>query len=474
MGIFSAVAKVAKSVVKAVKPKTVSSATKAVSSNAGSIFSKAKRVVKAAPDFIFGTGSDVGARAMKATKGGFFTKLKGGLKAVVKDSEKASAKGGNFFKRLYNGIKSIPSAINNGRKVGVRAAKIKGTSKFMGGLKGIFKGVAKKMPLIGSALCVAFEIPNIWSAAKEEGIGTALKETGKAVARLAGGAAGAMVGTFCGGPIGGIAGFAAGEWLVGKLTGDSYSDKKEYLAEQGIDENTLKALKEQGYTFDQIYDEVKNAEKAQEEQPVEQQPAQPVVGEQPAQPVIGEQPVQPVVQDPAQPVVQDPNTQVPPISYTMQEVEELKGLGFTEEDIAALQAAGYSVNDIKVLVNNIKNAGNGTTPVTEPTATTPTVSVTTPVTNTTNTDYLEPFVLPYQNLGYTTPQAGLYNPSIYSNPYATDMYYNLLLSELNTQQYQNTNNVSNPFNLGTNYNQQVASNQNDNLYYKNGQFKFSA
>lgn len=483
MGILSAVTKVAKSVVKAVKPKTVSSVTKTVSSSAGSIFGKAKRVVKAAPDFIFGTGSDVGAKAMKATKGGFFTKLKAGAKAIVKDSEKAAAKGGGFFKRLFGGLKSTPAAIKNGAKVGSRAAKIAGKSSFWGATKGVFKAIGKRMPLIGSALCVAFEIPNIWSAAKDEGIGTALKETGKAVARLAGGAAGAMIGTFAGGPIGGIAGFAAGEWLVGKLTGDSYSDKKDYLAEQGIDDDTVKALKAQGYTFDQIYDEVKKAEKAAEEQgeqPVQQPAQQPV--EQPAQqqPVV-EQPTQPVGQQPVeqpvqQPVVQQPITQQPPVTdpavsgtpvqYSAEDVAALKQMGLTDSDIQLLQSAGYSVNDVAALVNNIKNAG-ATTGVTPTTGTNP-------VAGAGNTDYLEPFVLPYPTTGSPYQQPGFYNPTVYSNPYAMDTYYNFLLNDLNQMQYQN--NMTNPFNTGYNNYQPISQNQNqyDNMYYKNGQFRFSA
>jgi len=462
MGIISAVAKVAKSAIKAVSGK---GATKAISN--------VKRAVKAAPDFIFGTGSDVGAKAMKATKGSIFTKMKAGAKAIVKDSEKASAKGGGFFKRLFNGLKSTPSSIAQGAKVGSRAAKIAGKSSFWGGVKGVFKSIGKKMPLIGSALCVAFEIPNIWSAAKDEGIGTALKETGKAVVRLAGGAAGATLGTFLGGPIGGIAGFAAGEWLLGKLTGDSYSDKKDFLAEQDIDDDTLKQLKEQGYSFDDIYKQVKvelKVVEAQQELEATTQETQPA-GQTPAadQPVeeqpVAEQPAQPISQVPAEnPVGVTPGVEPVPVRYSEEEVVLLKQLGLSDDDIQLLQNAGYSINDALALINNIKNQGN-----------TPISDLTKPAGGTTDTDsdYLEPFVLPYpMATGSAYQQPGSYNPGLYSNPYTMDTYYNLLLNDLGMQY---NNNMTNPFGAGNTQNYgNISQNQYDNPYYKNGRLGFSA
>lgn len=471
MGIISAVAKVAKSAVKAISKKAVSG--KGVSK----AISNTKRAIKAAPDFIFGTGSDVGAKAMKATKGSIFTKMKAGAKAIVKDSEAAAAKGGNFFKRVYKGLKTTPSAVAKGAKVGSRAAKIAGKSSFLGGLKGSLKAIGKRMPLIGSALCVAFEIPNIWSAAKDEGIGTALKETGKAVARLAGGAAGATLGTFLGGPLGSIAGFAAGEWLVGKLTGDTYSDKKEFLAEYGIDDATIKQLKDQGYSFDDIYKEVKAEVKAAEQQEqtqyaeqeraVEEPTAQQPVAEPPAveEPV---NPVSPVPSTPNKPVTSLPDEKsTDPVRYSEEEVALLKQVGLTDEDIELLQSAGYSMQDVLTLVKNIKN--NDDSPS----------SINTPAADNTSSinpsDYiLEPFILPYTMTGSAyNNQPGLYNPGLYSNPYAMDTYYNFLLNDLGQMQYNN--NMQNPIltRNQTNY-QQPTQNKSDNLYYKNGRLGFSA
>lgn len=467
MGIFSAVAKVAKSAVKAV---TNSNTLRNV-----------KRAVKAAPDFIFGTGSDVAAKAMKNTKGSIFTKVKAGAKAIVQDSEKAAAKGGGFFKRVFNGLRTLPSAVSKGFKVGSRGAKIAKKSSFLGGLKGSLKAIGKRMPLIGSALCVLFEIPNIWDAAKNEGIGTALKETGKAVARLAGGAVGAVAGTCLGGPIGGIAGFAAGEWLVSKLTGATYSDKKDFLAEYGYDDNVIAQLKAQGYSFDDIYKEVKAAVKAQEEL-AENQPAQEEPSVPPEQPAA-EQPAAPTPSTPTSPAnpvspttpvnPADPANPTAPAAYTENEVAALRQMGLSDEDIQVLQNSGYTYNDVVALVKNINNAngaasGAGSSPASAPT--------TTGTTGYNPSDYyIAPFNLPY-TMPIGSQQPGYYNPGFYTNPYSNDTYYNMLLSNMGMQNY----NMSNPFLTGNSqlYSAQTYqtqnNNNNDNMYYKDGRLGYSA
>ena len=77
------------------------------------------------------------------------------------------------------------------------------------------KVLAKKMPLIGNLMLIAFELPNIIKATKEQGIGQGIAEVAKAGSRLGGAALGAAIGSAFG-PIGSLVGWVAGEWLTGK------------------------------------------------------------------------------------------------------------------------------------------------------------------------------------------------------------------------------------------------------------------
>ena len=79
---------------------------------------------------------------------------------------------------------------------------------------------------------VASEIPNIWKATKEEGIGQGAVEVAKAGGRLAGGALGSAVGTAICPGIGSLVGWIAGEWLASKVVGKSYTEKQEELAQK--------------------------------------------------------------------------------------------------------------------------------------------------------------------------------------------------------------------------------------------------
>ncbi len=119
-------------------------------------------------------------------------------------------------------MKTTPSKIKGQTLAGARLAKAAGKSQVMGGIKGFFKGIGKKMPLIGNLMLIAFELPNIISAIKEKGIGQGLAEVGKSGARLTG----ASVAGSAFGPIGSIVGWIAGEWLTGKIVGKSYTEKK--------------------------------------------------------------------------------------------------------------------------------------------------------------------------------------------------------------------------------------------------------
>lgn len=94
-------------------------------------------------------------------------------------------------------------------------------------LGGSFKGLFKRAPLIGTALMVAFEIPNIIKATLDGGIINGAVETAKSGGRLASSIACGAIGTAIGGPLLGLVGFFVGD-KVGKLfVGKSYSEKKE-------------------------------------------------------------------------------------------------------------------------------------------------------------------------------------------------------------------------------------------------------
>ena len=140
-------------------------------------------------------------------------------------------KTGSFWARTTGNlglIKSMPAKY-------MRAARIAGKGLFgqMGaGVKGFFKGLGKNMPFIAAASTLLFELPNIWKATKEQGIGQGVAEVGKAGARLAGGAALAAVGSAICPGIGTMVGWFVGDWLTSKIVGKSYSEKKAQAEEQ--------------------------------------------------------------------------------------------------------------------------------------------------------------------------------------------------------------------------------------------------
>lgn len=425
MGIVSAIGKLAVKAAQKVGGKTLAKGVK----NAG-------RVAKAAPDFIFGTGSETARAAMKSTKGSIFSKIKAGTKAVVKESE-AAAKNGGFFKRLGKNIVNLPKDMNAARKAGVSAAKAAGKSGFMGGLKGLGKGFVSKMPLINSLLMIGLELPNVVSATKDEGIGAGLKEAGKATLRLAGGAIGSV--------FGGMLGFIGGEWAVSKLTGDTYSEKKEFLEANGVTEEAINAMKAQGYTFDQIYDLAKAEVEAAEAEQKLVQTQQEISGEQPTvgqqeveqgqqdgtvtQPAQGEGTEQPVAGTVQQPVAVD-GQDVAQGGYSQEGISILRELGLTDEDIATLQQAGLPIEEAIKMVVNIKSQ-NPTATVGGATATDTTGVTQQPVVQQpiTTTPAFEPFQLPYDS-------------TFVSNPYSNDMYYKSLFGDVPSVGYAKQNDYS--------------------------------
>lgn len=176
--------------------------------------------------FVFGTQNEHFSESLKTSvKKDGFNNFGKNLKDAYVSSKKTIDTSKGFWSTMWNDIKSIPKDI--GKSIG------EGTG-FWGKTKGLFKGLGKKMPLIGNILMVAFEAPNIFKAFTEGGIGTGLVETGKAALKLGAFTVGAAIGQalipipFVGAMIGGI---AAG-WLADGVLGKSFTEKQEEAAEQ--------------------------------------------------------------------------------------------------------------------------------------------------------------------------------------------------------------------------------------------------
>ena len=199
-----------------------------------------KRIAKVTPEFLLGDSSEIIGKAMKAQKGSIWQKGKAGFRALENYN---NAQTGNFFVRGLKNLKATPGAVANGYKTASAAAKAAGKSGVLAGVKGAGKALVKKMPLIGAALTVAIEAPNIYKAFKEGGFGAGMKEVGGAAVELGTMAAGAAIGS-CFGPvgtaIGGIIGGIAGMFVRGK----TYSQKK-------AEEEALKAQQPEPVTYTQ-------------------------------------------------------------------------------------------------------------------------------------------------------------------------------------------------------------------------------
>lgn len=97
---------------------------------------------------------------------------------------------------------------------------------FFSKIGGTIKGLGKRAPLIGTALMVAFELPNIFKATKDGGLIAGAAEAGKSGVRIAAGVACGAIGAALLGPVGSIAGFLIGDMLGKLVVGKSYSEKK--------------------------------------------------------------------------------------------------------------------------------------------------------------------------------------------------------------------------------------------------------
>jgi len=183
-----------------------------------------KRFLNTTPELVFGTGAEAAGTAMRNASGSLFDKAGAGWRALEANGK------GSFFKSFIGNFKTFLPDMKGFIKEGTEG--LTGLAKLKGGTKGLFKGISKKMPFIGAVMMMAFELPNIWKATKEQGIMAGLKETVKSGARLVGGGLGSAIGSAICPGIGSLVGWVAGEWLAGKIVGKSYSEKKAEAEEQ--------------------------------------------------------------------------------------------------------------------------------------------------------------------------------------------------------------------------------------------------
>lgn len=315
------------------------------------------RVAKLAPEFLLGTGAEAVGKGIKSAGKGssIWTKVKSGGKALEKSVAKKAVQGG-FFKRTLKSLLSTPKAISESAKVGVRAAKIAGKSTTAGAIKGGFKAIGKRMPLIGAVLTIATEAPNIFKAFKDGGIGAGVKEIGGAGVELGAMATGAAIGSAICPGVGTVVGSIAGSIVGMFIRGKTYSEKK-----------------------------------AEEEQPQEK-------------------------------AAQN-------VEYAKDDIEKLRSYGITDEEIAQIQANGYTVADVETVLglqNQQYTAPQDNTRVAQQ----PIEQIQQPVQQNNNQQqqtlpeftYQEPFSM--QSYTYPNWFNNSYNMnSSFGNPYTNDFYY---------------------------------------------------
>ena len=184
-----------------------------------------ERIVRGAKD---ATGKRVG--------GVGYTNFGSSLKKSLLETEQAykgvlEANEGSFLKYAKKSLKDLPGEVASGWKTAGETAKAAGKSGLWGSIKGAFKAIGKKLPLVGSIIYAATEIPNIVKATADGGLVAGAGEALKACGRMLGFTAGAAVGQalipipFVGAIVGGM----VGEKLASLVTGKSYSEQKEEI-----------------------------------------------------------------------------------------------------------------------------------------------------------------------------------------------------------------------------------------------------
>ena len=166
-------------------------------------------------------------RVAKASGTKWYKNLHNQVGDAFVTAEKRCAKSGGIFAGLKKSLSDFIPGLKN---------VWKGNGKFLGKLGKSLKFLGKKLPIIGTALMVAFEIPNIVKATKDGGLIKGIAEAGKSALRLAAGIGLGAVGAAFLGPVGAFAGFIVGDWIGKLVVGKSYSEKQaakeEELAQQ--------------------------------------------------------------------------------------------------------------------------------------------------------------------------------------------------------------------------------------------------
>ncbi len=200
-----------------------------------------KKALRLYPDLVLGTGAETVTQTLKDSfygvkkgagkrTGGkyfkdFWTQLKDAFKAGERHNETLIKEHGGFWKSTKEAIKTTPEVIRKAVKEGSKQAAKAGKNQFWGGTKGFFKGLGKRLPLIGTALIVLTEIPNIIKATANEGIVSGMAEVVKAGARLGGGMVLGTIAAALLGPLGAPVGYIIGDLITRKIVGKSYSER---------------------------------------------------------------------------------------------------------------------------------------------------------------------------------------------------------------------------------------------------------
>lgn len=218
------------------------------------IWSKGKKAFKAIDtmgEFVL-NGQRATTRAMKQS-GSIMTKAKAVVKGVesqkaavqrMSTSPIAKAVNSNFVTR--NGW----AAVKNVAKVGKELITLHP--------KRAWKALNGNL-LLQSGFLYGFGVPATIGAYKEEGVWGAMREGAKQFLMLVGGTAGMSLGGMIPkvGFITGFMGWGAGEKAMGAITtafvGKSYSEKKEHLvSEYGVSEEDIEELTKQGHSLEEI------------------------------------------------------------------------------------------------------------------------------------------------------------------------------------------------------------------------------
>lgn len=162
-------------------------------------------------------------RLTKANGGKWYSNFHNRTAEAFVTAEKRCARNGGILDGLKRSIKTfLPDTKAIWKSSGTFGSKLKGTLGQLG----------KRLPLIGTALMVAFELPNIYKATKDGGLVNGAIETGKSAVRLGAGIALGAIGGALLGPIGSIAGFFIGDCIGKLVVGKSYSEKEAEKEEQ--------------------------------------------------------------------------------------------------------------------------------------------------------------------------------------------------------------------------------------------------